>query len=98
MKKIKTFILASIITTSLIGAAPAVFAASKTVYYGDYALHWDYGRSWGVNSYSKVQSSSLDHLATANTTSSGWKAPEVLASASQFVGTGSAYAYWDARY
>lgn len=60
-------------------------------------MSWDYGRSWKVYSYSKVQSTKYTHSATANTSSSGWKKPGVLASASQFVGTGAATAYWNCK-
>lgn len=81
--------------TVLTGGATAAYAA--TVYYKGTAVYWDYGRWLGAWSYSDVQSSYYDHLATANGNSSGWKSPGVLAQAKKFIGTGSAEAYWSCR-
>lgn len=81
--------------TAMMGASTVAEAA--TVYYKGSAVSWDHGRSWGVNSYSNVQSGVYDHSATANTTFSGWKRPGVLVSASQYVGLGQATAYWNCR-
>lgn len=96
MKSIKRSVSVALLAAAFVlggaGAAQAV-----TVYYKGYAVDWDYGRSWGVNSYSNVFSSKFDHHATANSTPSGWKKPGILASASQFVGTGQATAYWACR-
>ncbi len=75
---------------------PAV-ANADTVYYQGYAISWDYGRRWELWSFSEVQTHRFYHSATANATWSGWKAPGVPASATQFVGTGQATAYWDCR-
>ncbi|MDY6051222.1 MAG: hypothetical protein SPI83_02260 [Rothia sp. (in: high G+C Gram-positive bacteria)] len=79
--------------TSGIGTA----AEAATVYYKGSAVSWDYGRSYGVNSYSSVQSGAYEHSATANTTFSGWKRPGVQATAVQYVGWNLATAYWNCR-
>lgn len=81
--------------TATLGIGTA--ADAVTVYYKGTAVSWDHGRSWGVNSYSNVQSGVYEHSATANSTFSGWKRPGVLASASQYVGLGAATAYWNCR-
>ncbi|MDO4822306.1 MAG: hypothetical protein Q4A03_09805 [Rothia sp. (in: high G+C Gram-positive bacteria)] len=94
-KILKAVAGASLVLAAAFGAGTAAEAA--TVYYKNSAVSWDYGRSLGVNSYSKVQSGTYDHSATANTTFSGWKKPGVLASAVQFVGTQQATAYWNCR-
>lgn len=94
-KILKAVAGASLALASALGIGTA--AEAVTVYYKGSAVSWDYGRSWGVNSYSNVQSGVYDHSATANTTFSGWKRPGVLASAVQFVGTGKATAYWNCR-
>ncbi len=91
-KKVITLILAVVIA---IGCA--VPAAAITVYYNDTPVSWDYGRSWGLWGYSKVMSNVYEHSATVNTTFSGWQDPGELASATQFVGTGTIYAYWNCR-
>lgn len=44
-----------------------------------------------------VESEVMNKTATANATFSGWKRPGVLARASQYVGFGTARAYWDCR-
>ena len=75
----------------------AMPAMAKTVYYKGSAVSWDYGRRWGVYSFSSVMSSIYEHHATANTTASGWKRPGILADAQQFVGTRQATAYWNCR-
>lgn len=98
MKKLKSLVLLSLGALTLVSGS---IVGAETVYFSkgghDYALSWEYGRSWGVISYSKVNSSELEHHATANTTGSGWQAPGVLASAQQWVGSGAAFAYWNAR-
>jgi len=97
-KSLKKRIFAILATGIMLGTLPATaYAASKTVYYKGTAVYWEYGRAWGVYSYSKVQSTVYDHSATANSTSSGWKDPGVLAEASEFVGVGTARAYWNCR-
>jgi hypothetical protein len=96
MRTVKKITTAALIAVGLVvGGAGAAQAA--TVYYKGSAVSWDHGRSWGVTSYSDVQSSVYEHHATANTTASGWKKPGVVAKASQFVGTGTATAYWNCR-
>lgn len=60
-------------------------------------ISWDHGRKHGVYSYSTVQTGKFEHSATANSTFSGWKKPGVVADAQQFVGTGTASAYWNCR-
>ncbi|MBU3171920.1 hypothetical protein [Clostridium estertheticum] len=81
----------------LISVIPAM---AETVYYnGDKVnvISWDHGRSWGVYSYSDVQTGKYTHSSTANTTSSGWKEPGTQAHASEFVGKGTATAYWNCK-
>lgn len=85
------FLAASALT--LFGSA----AQAVTVYYKGSAVSWEHGRDWGVISYSRVQSGQYEHSATANTAFSGWKAPGVLADASQNIGWAPAYAYWNCR-
>ncbi|ROR83600.1 hypothetical protein SAMN06295974_1671 [Plantibacter flavus] len=94
--RIKKALTVTLLSAALL-AGGAGIAHAETVYYKGSAISWDHGRSWGVTSYSSVQSGAYEHSATANTTFSGWKAPGVLASAEQWVGTGSATAYWNAR-
>ncbi|MBU3093457.1 hypothetical protein KPL35_15445 [Clostridium sp. CF011] len=94
-KKILTGLTA--LSLCLITAIPAM---AQTVYYnGDKVnvISWDHGRSAGVSSYSDVQTGKYTHSSTANTTSSGWKSPGTKAHASQFVGTGTATAYWNCK-
>jgi hypothetical protein len=95
-KRIKNLFMVLVVVLTFGAAIPAL-ATSTTVYYNGTPVAWEYGRSILVNSYSKVQSSEYEHLATANTTSSGWQKKTVLASAEQFVGTGTATAYWNCR-
>lgn len=85
----------SLALTATLGIGTA--AEAVTVYYKGSAVSWDHGRRLGVYSYSDVQSGQYEHSATANTTFSGWKKPGVMASATQFVGTGQATAYWNCR-
>ncbi len=96
MKSVKKAIAATILSAAFIVGGAGV-AQAATVYYKGSAISWDYGRAWGVYSQSDVQSGSYEHHSTANTTVSGWKKPGVVASASQYVGTGTATAYWNAR-
>ncbi|MGN0307010.1 MAG: hypothetical protein ACI4DN_02215 [Lachnospiraceae bacterium] len=72
-------------------------ALAATVYYKGDAVYWNYGRKLAVISFSEVQTTIYEHSATANATSSGWKNPGVVAYAEQFVGTGTAVAYWNCR-
>ena len=97
MSIIKRKIATYLAVLGILGAAPAVSVLADTVYYNGSAVYWDYGRSWGVNSYSKVQTGVYEHSATANETFSGWQKPGTLASATQFVGWNTAYAYWNCR-
>ena len=69
----------------------------SVIYKEGYPVYWEYGRSWGVFSYSEVQTHRFEHSATVNSDFSGWKRPGVLARASKFIGTGTARAYWDCR-
>lgn len=82
------------ITITMGSAVPALAA---TVYYNGVAVSWDYGRKLAVYSFSTVQTNVFTHSATANTTTSGWKAPGIKAHAEQFVGTGTATAYWNCK-
>jgi hypothetical protein len=76
----------------------AIPAMASTVYYKGEAVNWEHGRLLGVYSYSAVQTNSFDHLATANSTTSGWKSPGDVAKAKEFIGaTKTATAYWDCR-
>lgn len=96
MKALKKTLSIMLLSTAL-AAGGAGIANADTVYYKGSAISWDYGRTWGVTSFSDVQSGVYEHSATANTTFSGWKNAGVKAHAEQFVGTGSATAYWNAR-
>ncbi|MEB3025122.1 MULTISPECIES: hypothetical protein [unclassified Parvimonas] len=97
-RSLKKKIFAILATGVILGAMPiTAYAATKTVYYKGSAVYWQYGRKWAVYSYSKVQSSEYEHSATANSTSSGWQDPGILAEASEFVGAGTARAYWNCR-
>lgn len=97
-KSLKKKIFAILATGIMLGTLPVTaYAAAKTVYYKGTAVYWEYGRRWLVYSYSKVQSTVYEHSATANSTSSGWKDPGVLAEASEYVGGGTARAYWNCR-
>lgn len=91
-KKIMGLALALAIT--FVGAVPAMAA---TVYYNGDAVYWNYGRTGGLWSFSEVQTSIYEHSATANSVSSGWKNPGVVAYAKDFIGTGTAYCYWNCR-
>ena len=90
MKK-KVITLAATLSLAILGAVPAM---AQTVYYNGSAVSWDYGRSWGVFSYSDVQSGVYEHSAT---TFSGWKKAGEKAHAQQYVGTKTATAYWNCR-
>ena len=96
MNVVKKGIVALLLAGACV-AGTAGIAEAATVYYKGTAISWDHGRVWGVYSQSTVQSGVYDHSATANTTFSGWKKPGVVADAIQFVGTGTATAYWNAR-
>jgi hypothetical protein len=96
MKALKKTLSIVLLSTALVAGGAGV-ANAQTVYYKGSAISWDYGRIWGVTSFSDVQSGVYEHSATANTTFSGWKSPGVKAHAEQFVGTGQATAYWNAR-
>lgn len=88
-----------ILTLIILGSTIPVtaYATAKTVYYKGTPVYWDYGRRWSVYSYSKVQSSVYQHSAIANSSFSGWKNPGIFAEASDFIGGGSAIAYWNCR-
>lgn len=97
-KSLQKKIFAALAAGLMISTLPlTVYAASETVYYKGTAVYWEYGRKWLVYSYSKVQSSVYEHSATANSTSSGWKDPGIVAEASEYVGKGRARAYWNCR-
>lgn len=91
-KKILTGL--TVFSLCLMTAIPAMAA---TVYYNGTPVNWDYGRKLAVYSYSDVQTNVYEHSATANSTSSGWKAAGVRAYAQQYVGTDTATAYWNCR-
>lgn len=94
---IKKALTGAIIGASLAACGAGVAFAAETVYYKGDAVYWDHGRKLGVLSFSEVQSSNYEHVATANSTSSGWKKPGEVAYAEHFVGLGQAVAYWDCR-
>ncbi len=96
MNTIKKTVTVALLAAGLVAGGAGV-AQAATVYYKGSAISWEHGRSWGVTSYSDVQTGVYEHSSTANTTFSGWKKPGVLAHAEQFVGTGAATAYWNAR-
>jgi len=85
------------LTALTLCVASSIPALASTVYYNGDAISWEHGRTAGVYSYSDVQTTVYEHSSTANTTSSGWKNPGTLAHAQQFVGTGTATAYWNCR-
>lgn len=93
MKK-KTF---TGLLTLVLCSMTAIPAMAATVYYNGDAVNWEYGRKWAVYSFSEVQTSLYEHLATANSTSSGWKDPGEVAYADQYVGGNRATAYWNCR-
>lgn len=86
----------TLIGLSLLGIGSSV-ASAATVYYKGSAVYWDYGRTAAVFSYSNVQSTVYEHTATANGVSSGWQDPGVMASATAFIGGGTAQCYWNCR-
>ncbi len=97
-KNLKKRILATLTAVVIAGTLPiTAFAASETINCKGTSVYWEYGRRWSVYSYSKVQSSVFQHSATANSTFSGWKEPGIVAEASEFVGSGTARAYWNCR-
>lgn len=96
MKSLKKTVSVVLLSGALVMGGAGV-AQAATVYYKGSAIIWDHGRSWGVYSESTVQSGVYDHSTTANTTFSGWQKRGVAAHAKQFVGTGTATAYWNAR-
>lgn len=97
-KKLKKRILSAMAALLMVVSANGmVYATSQTVYYKGTPVNWEYGRKWGVMSYSEVQSHVYEHCATANNTFSGWQKKGIVAEASQFVGLGTTRAYWDCR-
>lgn len=72
-------------------------ALASTVTYKGTKVYWDYGRKWGVYSYSDVQSSQYEHGATANGAFSGWEDPGDEAYVDKFIGTATAQCYWNCR-
>jgi hypothetical protein len=96
MKSLKKTLAVALLSAAFITGGAGV-AQAATVYYKGSAIAWDYGRIWGVTSYSDVQSGVYEHSSTANTTFSGWKSPGIKAHAEQFVGINQATAYWNAR-
>ena len=96
-KKIRRLRKVCALSLSLLAITPAIVNA-ETVYFKGTPINWDHGRKYLVYSYSDVYTRYYDHAATANSTFSGWvKAHGGKAYAQQFVGKGSARAYWDAR-
>ncbi|PKD97438.1 hypothetical protein CW717_11255 [Macrococcoides caseolyticum] len=95
---IKNIVLSAVILGSVGAAIPAAAdAAVSSPTFKGVKISWDHGRKHGVYSYSTVQTGKFEHSATANSTFSGWKKPGVVADAQQFVGTGTASAYWNCR-
>lgn len=92
----KKQVLAMVATVATL-ASFSLTAMAKTVYYNGDAVYWNYGRSWVIWSFSEVQTSVYEHTATANSVSSGWKAPCVKAYAEDCIGTATAYCYWNCR-
>ncbi|WP_129045554.1 hypothetical protein [Companilactobacillus metriopterae] len=92
-KGLKKVVLSFVALLS-VGTVGTTVVQAETVHYKGYNVSWEHGRTWGVNSYSRVMTSKFRHSATANTTFSGIKAPGVVAYAQQNVGTGTATAYW----
>lgn len=81
-------------------AASSLVVAAKTVKYNGVSVYWNYGRTgfWADYSFSEVQTSVFEHTATANSVSSGWKAPSVKAYAEDYIGWGTtAQCYWNCR-
>lgn len=72
-------------------------ALATTVKYKGTNVYWDYGRKWGVYSYSEVQSSEYEHAATANGEFSGWEDPGDKAYVDKFIGLDTAQCYWNCR-
>ena len=89
--------LLSVGLTFLLAISLAIPVFAETVYYNGDAVSWDHGVNLVRVCYSKVMSGKYEHSATANETFSGWIEPGVLAEATQFVGLGHAYAYWNCR-
>lgn len=94
MKRMTIIIATLMVLASIPGIA---YATSATVYYKGEAVNWEYGRKWGVFSYSEVQTHDFEHSATANGSFSGWKDAGEVAYASRFIGNSTARAYWDCR-
>ncbi|MGV9188424.1 hypothetical protein ACTOVN_01045 [Arcanobacterium canis] len=95
-QRVRAMGAAGLASMMLVGGVGAAYA--HTVYDKGTAAYWDHGRTWGAWSYSDANSGRYEHRATANSTSSGWKAKNVRAHATHWVGvTGMAHAYWDCR-
>ncbi|WP_276804640.1 hypothetical protein [Lactobacillus hominis] len=96
-KSLKKVALLGLVSLGLATSGTA-FAASKTVYYKGTPVYWEYGKTAGVWSYSKVQSHRYQHSATANGVWSGWKNRGTLAVANTWIAPNAhATAYWDCR-
>lgn len=95
---IKNLVLSAVILGSVGATIPAVAdAVVDSPTFKGVKISWDHGRRYGVYSYSTVQTGQFEHSATANSTFSGWKKPGIAADAQQFVGSGTASAYWNCR-
>ena len=94
MKRMTIIIATLMVLASIPGVA---YATSDTVYYQGEAVNWNYGRKWGVFSYSEVQTHVFEHSATANSSFSGWVDAGEVAYASQFVGNSKARVYRDCK-
>ena len=84
----------------VLGSISAVKVLADTVYYKGHAVYWNYGRFCPLRdwSFSEVQSSVFEPTATANSVSSGWQAPCVVACAKCHIGVfGHATAAWNCR-
>ena len=90
----------ALLVTVLTLAASSLGVAAKTVKYNGQSVYWNYGRTgdWLDYSFSEVQTSLFEHTATANSVSSGWKAPGVRAYAECYIGWfTTAECYWNCR-
>ncbi|MDR1521757.1 MAG: hypothetical protein LBS28_02735 [Streptococcaceae bacterium] len=97
IRKFKNIIVTITLFLGIICSIPAL---ADTIYYKGYAVYWNYGRFCPLRdwSFSEVQSSNFDHTATANSVSSGWQPPCVVAYAKCHIGVlGHATAAWNCR-
>ncbi|MGV9183658.1 hypothetical protein [Arcanobacterium canis] len=94
-QRVRAMGAAGLASIMLVGGVGAAYA--QTVYYKGTAVYWDHGRTWGAWSYSDVNSGRYEHRATANSKTTRWMPKGTRAYATDWVGTGTAHAYWDCR-